>query len=348
MEEKSGSYNKLKRHNHYLPEMYLEKWANDNKLFEYRLLVSHEEVPIWVEKSIGSVASQDNLYIHMKSGVEYDDIEVFFDTEFESPAKEPLDKACTTGKLSAEEWHKLISFVCVQYVRTPSFFQWMRNFAKEAGPSIIESAAELLEEVDNVSELHLEKPPGSEFLPISLEITDIHPDDKHTLVGVNFISGKGLWFFGITHMLQRDSDFMIKMHSFKWSIITAHEEVCWPTSDSPFIISTLNNKQFRLHRDGIERENVFIFFPISPKKVLVASEKRFFNYRHIADKNLSKIIKEMIIGNAFMYIYSDCEDSSIPEYRHRVVDMEEFKRVQNEYKEWYKMYIDEEVPLLRV
>ena len=47
-----------------------------------------------------------------------------------------------------------------------------------------------------------------------------------------------------------------------------------------------------------------------------------------------------------MYVYSREEDDSIPHYRQRVVNEELFKKVMNEYSDWYDKYQEAEAPYL--
>ena len=74
----------IKTKNHYVPKNYLKNWSDsENKIYIYNYLVSHPNVPEWVKGSIKSNAIQKNLYTFIESGSENDEIERWFDEEFE-------------------------------------------------------------------------------------------------------------------------------------------------------------------------------------------------------------------------------------------------------------------------
>ena len=80
----------IKRHNHYVPEMYLKNWAKGNKISTYCLLVPNANVPVWKDQSLKYSASIDNFYVRQENGREMDDFENEFMQKYETPAKEPL------------------------------------------------------------------------------------------------------------------------------------------------------------------------------------------------------------------------------------------------------------------
>ena len=58
------------------------------------------------------------------------------------------------------------------------------------------------------------------------------------------------------------------------------------------------------------------------------------------------LFREMIIKNAFLYVYSACADDEVQRIRPRVVNNEEATRVENELSSWYDEYNEQEAPLL--
>ena len=131
----------------FLPQMYLKRWSEEGKIKEYKLLVSHENVPIWTIRPIRKAAVQGNLYVRIEDGVEYDDIEHWFDKHFENPAARALEKACNGEKMTSEDWNKLIDFVIAQYVRTPAFHQWTMEMGKAIVPSVLDEVAQKIASV---------------------------------------------------------------------------------------------------------------------------------------------------------------------------------------------------------
>ena len=64
----------LSRDNHYLSQMYLEAWKNnDNKVEVYDLLDSNSRVPKWKPKSTKSIGSLDSIFVRLNNGTETDE-----------------------------------------------------------------------------------------------------------------------------------------------------------------------------------------------------------------------------------------------------------------------------------
>jgi len=124
--------------NHYLPRMYLKPWESvGGKVWTNRILVPHNNVPLWKDFSSKSVAHHLHLYTQIVAGQETDESERWFDREFESPAKEPLTKVVSNARLTADDWKRLVRFLAAQDLRTPaSFFQKMKGW-NESLPGLL-------------------------------------------------------------------------------------------------------------------------------------------------------------------------------------------------------------------
>lgn len=109
------------RDNHFVSQGYLKQWdGGSGQISVYRVLVSHDRVPLWTQKSIKGVGYQQNLYSREINGIENDLIEKWFSTEFESPATEAIRGAICGHRLAPEDWHKLVRFLAMHDVRTPA------------------------------------------------------------------------------------------------------------------------------------------------------------------------------------------------------------------------------------
>jgi hypothetical protein len=61
----------MRRKNHYVPEVYLKNFADANgKLWAYRLLVEHSNVPEWRSHSSAGIAYHSHLYTRLATGAE--------------------------------------------------------------------------------------------------------------------------------------------------------------------------------------------------------------------------------------------------------------------------------------
>ena len=98
--------------NHYVPCEYLKAWeSSPGRLWLYRVLVSHGNVPLWNKKSIRGVAYHAHLYTRLAVGGATDEIEQWFDREYETPAAEVLQKVVSDSRLQPSDWRVLIRFL---------------------------------------------------------------------------------------------------------------------------------------------------------------------------------------------------------------------------------------------
>lgn len=336
----------LSRNNHYIPQMYLSRWTNNEKIFVFQLLVSHENVPVWNKQSVEHTASLPNLYISVLKDEESDHLEHDFDARFESPAKKTLDKVCNEEKMTSKDWWLISDYVVAQYVRTPSFYLWVKDWGKDALSQQIDELGQTLSKMKEIPKATHEAVEEASLLPIGVRFVDDKPDDEHTYVEISAVSGKGLWLFAIKHSLKDKSSLREYFSGLKWSVITAPEGEVWPSCDNPVVICDIRDGSISRapKHTGIEGKTKAIIFPISPKKLLLAMSVRKYPWRFQADEELSYMLRKAIVNNALMYIY---RDEKITTIRPRVVDEIEYKRVKDDFENWFNNYKEIEGPLLQ-
>ena len=342
---------KIGRNNHYVPRMYLKQWADsDNKICMYNLLVSNENVPVWNKQAVSRTASMGNLYVRMDGKLERDDFEDYFAQNFENPAAEPLRKVCNGERLNTKEWMTLIDFVTAQYVRTVSFYIRMQPIVAEKIQSAIDSVLSGIEKgiVDNRIKDDMNSHDGIDMslLPLDVRITKENENDAHSFLSVETVAGKSSWLMCIKRFLGKNSVVTKWMRDLHWSIIESHPNVRWPTTDTPLVISNPHKHPGSFIGVG-EPGNVFIF-PISPEKALIARNGKRLSYGFKPSYEESLLIKQTIVNNAllFIYSYSSREDNEIVNMRPRTVSESEYKRVHASLNRWHANYLSEEVPLL--
>ena len=106
--------------NHFVPQGYLKRWESSHKkVYVYRTLASHQNAAKWKERYIKGIAYHKHLYTQLISGNQSDEIEHWFDKNYETPAESAILKAVTDQGLTEADWHLLINFLAAQDVRTP-------------------------------------------------------------------------------------------------------------------------------------------------------------------------------------------------------------------------------------
>src|SRR5262245_60187079 len=91
--------------NHYVPRLYLKRWSQDGKkkVWTYRLMVSHENVPLWGAQSYAGLANHQHLYTrHLASG-KADEIENWLARDFEDPAEPVIEKVISGARVHPED-----------------------------------------------------------------------------------------------------------------------------------------------------------------------------------------------------------------------------------------------------
>src|ERR1700743_2095613 len=105
----------LTRDNHFVPKLYLKNFATvSGAVCEYRVLVSHSNVPEWKTVNVAGTGYEKNLYTRILRGEERDDIEQWLNREFESPARESFQKVIADEQIKRADWEILVRFLASQ------------------------------------------------------------------------------------------------------------------------------------------------------------------------------------------------------------------------------------------
>jgi Protein of unknown function (DUF4238) len=121
MNEPSLRGTEFQKDNHYIPRLYLKRWADENnKVNTYRILVPHQIRPLWKRQSIKGLAYHEHLYTRVMASGETDEIEKWLAREYEDPGAEVIDKVTSGSRLTKDDWECLIRFAAAQDVRTPA------------------------------------------------------------------------------------------------------------------------------------------------------------------------------------------------------------------------------------
>lgn len=288
---------------------------------------------MWDKKSIGSnVFYQNHLYNSIQSGIEDDEIERWFDKEFEAPVVPVIRKINNDQKISYGDMKKLINFLALQDVRTPKkvfeAFSRHENNVKDLMPKILKSIAEGKVKNKKINKAHKSK----KYLPVKVS-SEIEEGADSGLLKVETIVGRKPWLFSIQHLLEKTSKVLLK-HS--WKIIKPYGDMYWLTSDNPVIKLHYNNPINYSLEGGWNVKNANIFFPVGPKHALfthVGNKESLFDTEKDPYKTLE--LNQMQVENSYRYIYACSKDSTVEKYKPRIVNSETFKNEKAMWQSWH-------------
>lgn len=337
----------LSRNNHYLSQMYLKAWRNENnKVKVYELLVPNVKVPMWQPKSTKSVGSYDSMFVRLKNGIEIDDIEEWFRDRYETPAKKALEHAINDEKITIDEWHYLIDFVACHIVRSPAFL--IKTL--ESGKKCEAIFQEVVDKISNMDEKDFVKTQkhtnhydnNEELFPFKM--TNVGANDNNVIFKAETIIGKQFYLWNIKNLLEKTSKIL---HRHKWGIITVDDKVVLPTSDDPVIFLNYNSELDYNFGGGWGRENSNILFPISPNKILYTQVGIKVKPRMNADYKTSLFFKKIIVEHSFRKVISNFEDDEVIKIKARYVDENEYKREKKMWEDFQKDYLEKEKDYIR-
>ena len=327
----------ISRDNHFVPQVYLRNWGEQNTIMTYELLVPNENVPMWKKKSIEYSAFIENLYVRVDKGNELDDFEKMFRDNYETPVKMSLDKANGDFKLTMDDWKLLIDFTASQIVRTPAFYERLQPILIKAFAKGLEETAEELKHIDKslIEERKIVQHQDRIALPIKIERTGEMADEEHEYVQISGTVGKSTWLWAIDNSLLKT---LKKLHDYKWSILICDESISWPTSDNPVVcINHFSEDRYNFF-GVIGRIGNEIIFPISPCRALYLQIGKKHPARIKLNAKESNKVKRVIVENAFRYIYSYDKDDELTKWRPRLVDLEGYQLDKKKIDEWYEQY----------
>ncbi len=338
--------NKFRANSHYVPESYLNNWCNsNNKLLRYSLLVPHENYPIWKASTPNGICKHRHLYTSLIDGKESDNIERWFDTDFENPASEPIKKAVTENRLSPNDWELLIKFLAAQDVRTPAR---MFEILKRGEKIVPELTNNILKNfVEDIAELKASgKPPvynksdNSRFLPIKVN-AEFNPNQDEGILRVETIVGRGYWLHSIKYLLKNTIKHLLKN---QWTILHSPKEIEWLTSDDPVIKLNYHTPTEYNYGGGWASNGTEIFMPLSTKHLLYTkvSGNRLPRGTMLT-KDQALIFQRIIAEHAHRYIYSKSQNDLVHKIRPRVVNLKTYNDELEQWKSWHEANISSEL-----
>lgn len=330
-----------KRDNHYVPQAYLRQWSNNgNTIWTYDTIVWDKRQRVWVSKGVKSVAHWLDFYTQVcEDGTIDDSIEVLFGDSYELKASNILKKVRENESLTSEDMSALVDFAILQMIRTPAAYLNNRTAMELAFFSAASKTANKFLELErdpnfneNASALVKALLPNSPPFPqweFSITLDECTGDYTYSMpMGRrNYLASMGYIFNGKIGK---------RIRSYRWNVIEMPEGTMLPTCDNPFVRADLRSldRSKEVHHDLPQCTNCFM--PLTPKHLLCADSDadRPIAVRLAEDDELLELVNELIVLNAYRYVY-DCKRSSwIEKLRPRRVDPEYCSKMLDVMRRW--------------
>lgn len=336
------------RNNHYVPRTYLKRWkSSHNKVWTYRTLVSHENVPLWKESSVKAIAYHSHLYTRIASGHQSDEIEKWFDREYEMPAKHSIQKVVSDGRLTASDWENLVRFFAAQDVRTPArmlehFKRWNTELPDLLQNTLNGVVRRLEDAMLGGEKLQEADAPFSDYIPLRVT-TKIQPEEEFGILKAETFVGRGTWLFSIRHLLASTAKVL---HQHKWTIMLPAKGMIWFTSDSPTIRLNFYSMKNYDFLGGWGKKGTEIFLPLSPNHLLYTQVgKRPPSRGSRFSSDHTRLIRRFISEHAYRMIFSDRSDLDVEILRPRIVSADQMQNEISQWNQWHEEQTDLEKEL---
>lgn len=326
--------------NHFVPRLYLKNWSEDRKrIWRYRLLVSHKNVPIWDYPSIENVACQSNLYTYLIEESEIDEIERWFCNEIETPFIGVIGKVLDKATLKKEDFEILIRYFAAQYVRTPARLSKQLKFYKEKLPTVVENAMtkavqkleRILDNREPLPRIHYDE--SFDLVPAKF-VMEKNPKNEKTILKYDVLLGRGLWLYEIKHVVSETSKVLL---NHNWEIVKAAKGVKWSTSDDPVICLNYNNIDDYDFGGGWNRIGSELILPLTPQYILYTQVGCHEKHPEIQeDPCFTYLVQKFIIEHAYRNIFSTKPFNEIINYRNRTENDILFKHEAVLCRNWFE------------
>lgn len=335
----------LRVRNHYVPELYLKQWEHNGRVPTYRLLVPHDNFPLWERLPLKSIAFRRHLYTALIGQEETDEIERWLDREFESPAQEAIYRVINEQRLTPDHWRHLVRFAVAQDVRTPARLkEFLNRQNKTLKPLMDKTLAQTLNNLEQRlaenRKVQINEIDGVGELP--LKITIEKPLSGSWKVQAEATIGRGMWLWNIKHLL---TSTLKRIPRQRWTVLHAPAGVSWPTSDNPLIRLNYQDPSNYDFGGGWGVTNTDILLPLSPKHLLHTSiGKRSWMRGTVLETPMAQLLHKIIIQHADRYIFS-IDPCDVDTIQPRLVCAETYKQEEKAWQNWHRDQCEAEANL---
>lgn len=330
--------------------MYLKAWSGDSgRLQSYRVLVPHSNEPCWKPRSPKAVAYHRNLYTRIASGGETDDVETWFDTEFETPAGKPFKRALNNEKLSPEDWWALVRFLAAQDVRTPArMFDRLRNWNETLPALIDECLIDSVREMEEYSRAGVPIPTAvineTQMLFPVRTVISADSDEVDGLIRTEATIGRSMWLWSLKHLL---TNTLKVLHAHRWTILRSPPGIEWLTSDNPVLRLNYSDPETYDFKGGWGSIGTQIMMPLSPTHLLYTQigAKRPPPRGTVATPYFASQVRRFTVEHAHRYVFGRTEDPDVEAWRPRTVDSTIFQEERRFWESWNAVQTEAELSL---
>lgn len=327
--------------------MYLKAWSgSDGRLQSYRVLVPHLNEPLWKPRSPKAVAYHRNLYTRMAAGGETDDVETWFEREFESPAGKPFGLALNDQRLTPHEWGCIVRFLAAQDVRTPArMFERLRHWNETMPAFLNENLEESVRKIEEYSRSGIKISKASPAIDLDLFPlrTSISPDAKGetAVIQTQTTIGRSMWLWSMKHLLTTT---LRILHGHRWTILRSPAGVDWLTSDNPVLRLNYSSPTSYDFRGGWGSTGTEIMMPLSPTHLLYTKigAKRVPARGTVMTTEFATQIRRFTVEHAHRYVFSRAVDADVAGWRPRTVDSVAFSEEREFWTSWNAKQVEAE------
>jgi hypothetical protein len=328
----------FRKDNHYVPRLYLKRWAIGGQISTYRILVPHERSSVWKCYSVDAIGKHEHLYTKIALSRESDEFERWLCDDFETPAEPAIERVITDRRLSTQDWRALIRFVAAQDVRTPARLIEMLKRGSGYGKTIEQSLADSVQKLETARRegKRLEATASTPRFPFPVR-TRIQPSPVPAGGGTleaTALVGRAMWLFQLEHLLTHTLEVLTDHH---WTVLRTPKGKMWVTSDDPVIRINLTGPGRYSFCGGWGNPGGRILLPLGPEHLL---------YTQIGSRSAPKgsrvpedefaLIQRIIIEHAHRLVFARAEDREVVAIRPRLVDAKIHRNELDQWRHWHE------------
>ena len=334
-----ASAEEFHRNNHYVPQTYLKHWGGaDGRVWAYRVLVPHQNVPLWKPASVKGLGYHAHLYTRVVASGLTDEVERWLGADFETPAGAAIQKVVDDACLTSQDWSHLIRFLAAQDVRTPArlmemFQTWHQTLPKLIKETLEESVQKLETSRREGKPLDHSRHINAEYFPVRVT-TELVPGERQGILRAETVVGRGLFLFNLKHLLTKTVNALL---AHKWTVLRSPKGIEWLTSDDPVIRLNFQNPTRYDFGGGWGSAGTEIFLPLSPRHMLYTKiGTRPPPRGTVVSTEIASQLQCFTVEHAHRLVIATVPDISVSEIRPRVVDSVACGAEADHWKRWHE------------